>query len=293
MYRIVTGAAMARILIAGCGATGAAVGVSLAQNGHNVVGLKRNPPADQQGIRYCRVDLTRAADLQGMDADYDLVIYILAPDDRTEASYVAVFDVGVENLLAMFSRQRRHTRFLFVSSTSVYGQSQGEWVDEESQTVPASSQARTILQAERRFLAFSPQNCIVRFSGIYGRGRPRLLNTVINSKEVQYEPPYYTNRIHWQDCVQVLCFVAGKMIKGEELESVYLASDDDPAPRWEVFNYLADKLGIEPPQKAILAQGASQNKRCDNRRLKQLGYSFQYPGYRDGYGAVSPSDIEP
>ena len=69
MYRIVTGAALARILIAGCGTTGAAVGSRLAQNGHNVVGLKRNPPADQQGIRYCRVDLTRAADLQGMDAE--------------------------------------------------------------------------------------------------------------------------------------------------------------------------------------------------------------------------------
>jgi nucleoside-diphosphate-sugar epimerase len=82
------------------------------------------------------------------------------------------------------------------------------------------------------------------------------------------------------------------MIAGDNVEPIYLASDDDPAPKWDVFNYLAEKLDVEPPQKAVMPQGTEQNKRCSNRRLKQLGYSFKYSSYREGYSNIKPSDVE-
>jgi len=283
---------MARIMIAGCGITGSAVGMSLSDDGHGVVGLRRHPPVDKRGIRYLKADLAVAADLADIDTDVDLVIYILSPDDRSELSYRKVFVDGVDNLLEVFSQRKPHTRFIFVSSTSVYGQRQGEWVDETSVTAPGNVTGQIILQAERAFLTNSDSNCIIRFSGIYGRGRSYLLDAVCRSREVQYQPPYYMNRIHWQDCVRVINFIANKMIAGENLESIYLASDDDPAPKWEVFNYLAAKLDVEPPQKAVMPQGTEQNKRCSNRRLKQLGYSFKYSSYREGYKDIKPSDVE-
>ena len=283
---------MARVLIAGCGVTGSAVATSLIEDNHQVYGLKRHPPQDESGIRYIEADLAVAADLEGIDTDFDLVIYILSPDDRSELSYRRVFVDGVNNLLKVFSKSRPDTRFIFISSTSVYGQSHGEWVNENSVTAPESVTGRIILQAESAFLAYSKLNCIVRFSGIYGRGRSHLIDAVINNREVQYEPPYYMNRIHWQDCVRVINFIASRMMAGEAIESVYLASDDDPAPKWDVFNFLADKLGVAPPEKAIMPPDTLQNKRCSNRRLKQLGYRFKYSSYKHGYRNIKPPEID-
>lgn len=279
---------MARILIAGCGDIGLAAGQLLADDGHDVVGLRRYPPANDNIIRYIKADLSNPADLEKIDSGFDLVIYILTPDDRSEQSYRKVFESGVANLLNFFSGNNPDTRFLFVSSTSVYGQTHGEWVDEDSVTEPDRITGKIILQAEKAFLAYSSNNCIIRFSGIYGRDRSRLLDLVARGGEVQYQPAYYTNRIHRDDCVAVLRFLSNKMIAGAALEPVYLASDDDPAAKWDVFNDLADKLGVERPEKAILPQGSDQNKRCSNRRLKQLGYSFIYKSYRDGYNFIEP-----
>ncbi|MGB5676553.1 MAG: SDR family oxidoreductase [Gammaproteobacteria bacterium] len=281
---------MASILIAGCGMTGAEVARSLVDSGHHVYGLKRHPPTDERDINYIKADLTSSADLEAIHVKIDLVVYILSPDDRSEQSYRDVFERGVHNVLQVFTQQSAATRFIFISSTSVYGQMNGEWVDENSITEPKSVTAKIILNAERAFLANSRRNCVIRFSGIYGRGKSYLLDAVANSREVQYEPPCYTNRIHWQDCVRVILFIAGKMIDHENLESVYLASDNDPAPKWEVFNYLANRLDLEPPQKAVLPQDTAQNKRCSNRRLKQLGFRFKYSSYRDGYRHIGPAD---
>lgn len=279
---------MARILIAGCGDIGVAAGQMLADDGHDVVGLRRHPPANDNKIKYIKADLSNSADLEKIDSGFDLVIYILTPDDRSEQSYRNVFESGVANLLNFFSENNPDTRFLFVSSTSVYGQTHGEWVDEDSVTAPARITGKIILQAENTFLAYSGNNCIIRFSGIYGRDRSRLLDLVARGDDVQYQPAYYTNRIHRDDCVAVLRFLSNKMIAGAALEPVYLASDDDPAAKWDVFNDLADKLGVERPEKAMLPQGSDQNKRCSNRRLKQLGYSFIYKSYRDGYNFIEP-----
>jgi nucleoside-diphosphate-sugar epimerase len=277
---------MARILIAGCGDIGAAAGQRLAGDGHDVVGLKRHPPASDSKIMYVKADLSSYDDVEKVDSDFDLVIYILTPDQRSEQSYRCVFEAGVTNLLNFFSDNNPDTRFIFVSSTSVYGQAHGEWVDEESATEPGRVTGKILLQAEKAFLDHCSRNCIIRYSGIYGGNRSRLLDMVARGGEVQYQPPYYTNRIHREDCIAVLRFIANRMIAGDDLEPVYLASDDDPAAKWDVYSYLADRLGIGQPEMAILPQGSDQNKRCSNSRLKQLGYSFIYKSYREGYDSV-------
>jgi len=281
---------MARILIAGCGDIGTAAGRVLVIDGHEVVGLRRHPPATDNSIGYIKADLTELDELQDLDTDFDLVIYILTPDDRSEQSYRRVFEQGVNNLLDIFSRKNPDARFIFVSSTSVYGQSHGEWVDEDSLTEPAGITGQIILQAEKTVLSHGDSNCIVRFSGIYGRDRRRLLDIVARGGKVQYDPPSYTNRIHRDDCVGVLRFISNKMLGGVRVEPVYLATDDDPATRWDVYQYLAAKLGLEPPQAATLPHDADQNKRCSNRRLKQLGYEFSYKSYRQGYDFIEPAD---
>jgi nucleoside-diphosphate-sugar epimerase len=193
-----------------------------------------------------------------------------------------------------------------VSSTSVYGQSQGEWVDEQSIAEPGNMTSQLIRQAEQTVMGFNSNNCVVRFSGIYGSGREYLLRLALQTPEIQEIPPYYTNRIHQQDCVGVLSFLLEQRLAGKVLAQCYLASDNDPAPTWEVMTWLAQQLKCNLPTarnsisdptdpegiRATFKSDASlpsfgaevgMNKRCNNTKLKALGYEFQYPSYKDGY----------
>ena len=210
-----------------------------------------------------------------------------APDMRTPKAYQAVYLAGLNNLLQRFAAQARCPQWFLISSTGVYGQSAGEWVDEQSSAAPTSETGKIIRQAERRLLAADPNTVIVRFSGIYGPGHTRLIKLAEQAPAIQCNPPYFTNRIHQDDCAAVLAFLSAQHLSGYPLDNCYLASDDDPAPLWDVITWLTEQLNCPPPiPQASTNSRPDQNKRCCNKRLKALGYRFSYPGYRDGYMAL-------
>jgi len=285
-----------RILIAGCGDIGTAVGAALANQGHHVVGLRRSAvPAEANGICYFQADLTRPGTLPNLPVNFDLVLVIVTPSERSEAGYKAIYLQGVGHLLEHFASQGARPPVIYVSSTRVYGQHQGEWVNENSITEPADGYGRILLEAEQQVLAFSGQNdagtgatnTIVRFSGIYGRGLQFMQKLAVQGKPIQYSPPSFTNRVHRDDCVSVLIFLVHKALAGESLASHYLVSDDDPAPKWDVVAWFADQAGMPQPAQQVLtetlAEKTGQGKRCSNQRIREAGYDFLYPSYRDGY----------
>ncbi|MGZ4976586.1 MAG: 2-dehydropantoate 2-reductase N-terminal domain-containing protein [Methylobacter sp.] len=269
---------MAKILIVGCGAIGSELAGVLSAQGHDVTGLKRKPPLSLPGpVSYVAADISSASGLADLDTDFTQAFFIVSPDQRAEQSYRAVYQTGLDNLLAKLPE----THWLMVSSTSVYGQSGGEWVDEDSVAEPATITGRLIRQAEQKLISSNPANIVLRLSGIYGPGRESLLRLAMQAPAIQQTPPYFTNRIHQQDCIGVLSFLLERRLAGDELAQCYLASDDDPAPTWEVMTWLADRLHCPSP--TVKAADAGLNKRCSNARLKALGYRFRYPSYKDGY----------
>ena len=147
---------MAKILVVGCGDIGTAVGIALQRDGHHVIGLKRHPPAQNSGIRYVQADLSQSTNLVSLETNFDQIIVIIAPDRVDEHSYQQLFGQGLENLLTVFSQKSPQTSFTFISSTSVYGQAQGEWIDEKSATEPTNFRGEIILKAEKLFLHSSP-----------------------------------------------------------------------------------------------------------------------------------------
>lgn len=273
---------MAKILIVGCGDIGLGLAAVLAQDGHGIVGLKRHPPANASAtLTYYRADITVAASLETLDKDFDYLFFIVTPDGRNEQNYRTLYETGVNNLLAHFSAPG--PQWFFISSTSVYGQSHGEWIDEDSPAEPNSATSVFIRQAEQRIISAGENNIVVRFSGIYGPGREALLRLAAQTPEIQREPPFYTNRIHRDDCIGVLAFLLRRRLAGRRLEQCYLASDDDPAPLWDVISCLAEQMHCPAPIEKAAEEGAAMNKRCDNRRLKDSGYAFRYPSYKQGY----------
>ncbi len=274
---------MAKILIAGCGDIGTSLGKALVEKGHSVVGLRRHPPIEKTGIRFIAADFTDPATLTDIETDFDQVFFLAAPKQHDLHAYREVYEFGLENLLYRFSKSHHNPHWILVSSTSIYGQSDGEWVDEDSLTEPRKYNGQIQLLSEQIVLAENKSNLIVRFAGIYGPGRKRMLRIAAKGGPEQYKPSYFTNRIHKEDCVGVLKFLFKKRLNGEQLHSHYLASDDEPAPMWDVVSWLAKQLKCEQPEIKQVEQDATQNKRCCNKRLKDLGYSFQYPTYKEGY----------
>jgi nucleoside-diphosphate-sugar epimerase len=275
---------MAKILIIGCGAIGMQLAQVLVAKGHQITGLKRNPSkTDADNVDFFAADITSPADLKDLPTDFDTLYFIVSPDGRNEESYRDIYESGLNNLLNKFALAGSNPHWIFVSSTSVYGQSQGEWVDEDSIAQPDNVTSQFIRQAEQKLTDLDSGNIVVRFSGIYGPGREYLLKMARQAPAIQKTPPYFTNRIHQQDCIGVLAFLLERRLAGVALEQCYIASDDDPAPMWEVISWLAEHLKCQPPTVKSADNHAVMNKRCNNRRLKALGYKFLYPSYKDGY----------
>ncbi len=269
-----------RLLIAGCGD----LGIRLATRLHDgstwqITGLRRDISALPPFITPLSADLSRPETLAQLDVEWDAVVYQATPGRRDETAYRRTYVEGLSNLLDRV----RPRRLIFVSSTAVYGQDGGEWVDEESNTEPSRFNGRLVLEGERVALAAAAESLVVRFSGIYGPGRERLIDSVRSGRaRCRPEPPQWTNRIHAEDCAAVL----EHLLELEEPEPLYCASDCRPAARCEVFDWLAECLGVEMPERLDADETAGQGKRIDNRRLLASGFEFQFPDYRHGYGAI-------
>ncbi len=263
---------MKKLLIAGCGDLGERLARRLDPKHWQVHGLRRNPSCLPAGIVPIGADLLAPDSLQSVRGDWDGIIYQATPAGRTAEAYEATYIKGLSNLL-----DQTHTaRLIFVSSTGVYGQDDGAWVDEDAETRPSSFSGRILCAAEQ--IAHDHGGLVVRFSGIYGPGREYLIRSVQSGRaRCRETPPQWTNRIHAEDCAAVLAH----LLTLPSPAPVYCASDDRPVPRCEVLDWLATQLGVAPPQRDPTLSG--QGKRVANQRLVSSGFSFQYPDYLSGY----------
>lgn len=278
---------MARILIIGCGRLGRPLGNLLIYQGHEVVGIRRSAPPDSPSrINWLSMDITKTEAFRLLPTDFQQIIIILTPASRSPQGYSEIYQQGLKNLLGHFHQIQHNLACIFVSATSVYAQQQGQWVNENSETQPLSYNGKSLLDAENQVMKFSQRALVIRFSGIYGAERTRLIQKLEKPVEIQQTPSVYTNRIHQDDCIGVLQHLAIKQLAGEKLYSVYLATDYDPAAKFEMMNWLAAEAGLIAPIPLVAADDAPRNKRCCNKRLVESGYQFKYRSYKDGYRAM-------
>ena len=274
-----------KVLIAGCGDVGTSLGVVLAKQGHEVYGLRRTPDALPECIKPVKADLTDPMSLAVIPGELDLVYYTAATSERSERGYRQAYVDGLSNVLEKVQGSSSHLRHVFfTSSTSVYGQTDGSWVTEESLTAPAHYSGKIILEGEALLARADVGTTSIRFGGIYGPGRTYLIRTLIESRAgLKPSEAIFTNRIHRDDCAGFLAPLAGL----DSPAPLYLGVDDDPAPYNDVMRFIANELGMGVPPLAGEAQRdrmrGNTNKRCSNRRLRSSGYQLRYPSYREGY----------
>jgi len=276
-----------RLLIAGCGYVGKALAVRRLARGDEVFGLRRHPLDLPRGVVPVEADLAVRRALADLPRELDAVVYCASPGGRDDATYRTAYVEGLRNLLGVLEEQgQRPDRVVLTTSTGVYAQSHGEWVDEDSPTEPDHFSGRRMLEAET-LLAEGPfRGIALRLAGIYGPRRTRLIDRVRKGQAaIARGAPRYTNRIHRDDCAGVL----DHLLELEAPADRYIGVDDQPEDEAVVLRFLAGAVGAPEPRVAGRGEELERrggNKRCRNARLVQSGYEFAYPSYREGYAAT-------
>lgn len=269
---------MSRILIVGCGYVGQALAKYYLTLKHEVFALQRHPVA-VAGVTNLLGDV---AHIQLTDLPvFDAVFYLVAADHSSDEAYQHAYVHGIQNLLKQLKQSS--TRILYVSSTAVYAQQQAEWVTEQSSTLPDNFSGKRLLEGEAIVRNSGFAHTIVRFGGIYGPGRIRLIEQVKNHQATLTPTPCYTNRIHLADCVGMLAFLA----KYPTPPPIVLGVDCEPVLVNDLMLWLASQLNVPtPPLGDTPARLQKSNKRCSNQLLQSLGYQFQYANYQMGFLAL-------
>ncbi|QCC48350.1 NAD-dependent epimerase/dehydratase family protein [Halobellus limi] len=290
---------MSRVVIVGCGYVGLELGRRLREAGHDVTGVRRSDEGldavAAAGLDAQRADATDPGTLSALP-DADWVVFAASSGGRGADAARRVYVEGLRNVIEAYGgRSSPPDRLVYTSSTGVYGDHDGDFVDEETPVDPATEKTRVLAEAERvareEAAAVGIDGTVARFAGLYGPDRYRL--------DRYLEGPVtggYLNMVHRDDAAGAVAFL---LEADHARDDVVLVVDDEPVDKWAFADWLADECGVPSPPKRTIEERLSDpdlsaaarrrietSKRCSNDRLRSLGYEFAYPTYREGYRAA-------
>jgi nucleoside-diphosphate-sugar epimerase len=288
---------MSRVAILGCGYVGLELGRQLRED-HEVVGVRRSDDGlaaiEAAGFEAVEADVTDDDSLSAVP-DADWVVFAASSGGRGADVAREVYVEGLETAIDHFwTRSDAPERLVYTSSTGVYGDHDGAWVDEATPLDPQTEKTEVLAEAERvareRPAEYGGHGTVARYAGLYGPERYRL--------ERYLEGPVtagYLNMVHQADAAGSVRF----LLEENHREAVVLVVDDEPVEKWAFADWLAEACGFAAPPKQTteerladpdLSETAKRrietSKRCSNDRLRELGYEFAYPTFREGYSAA-------
>lgn len=275
-----------RVLLAGCGDLGVRVARDLLARGDEVWALRRRPPGQPDGgIRWLQGDLTQPSTLRDLPAHITQVVFLPTPDSRDEAAYRATFVDGLRHLLDALGSHSLQ-RVVLVSSSAVYGEHGGDWVDESTLATPLGFNGKVLLEAEQWLAARPTLSIVLRLAGLYGPRRLQLLERLrVGQVRVPRSLAHWANRIHVDDAAGAIVH----LLALTDPLPLYLGVDNTPLPLDVLYDHLAERLGVPLPDDGPAPLGVG-SKRLDNARLRASGFVPQWPDARDGYAAlIDPS----
>ena len=287
-----------RVVVVGCGYVGLALADRLGARGHAVTGVRRSDDGlDAVGavgpnVDAVRADATDPASLKGLP-DADAVVFAASSGGRGADAARAVYVDGLANVVDEYgSRSAPPDRLVYTSSTGVYGDHDGGWVDEETPLDPTTEKTAVLAEAERIAIERASEagidGTVVRFTGLYGPKRYRL--------ERYVEGPVtagYLNMVHRDDAAGSIRHL---LETDRARDRAVLVVDDEPVDKHAFADWLADACGVPRPEKlskderiaagdlsAAAERRIRTSKRCSNALLRELGYELVHPTFRSGY----------
>lgn len=282
---------MTSLFCFGLGYTARALARSLLARQWSVSGTSRDADSMMPGVTIHRFDGEGGLPADALDG-ISHVLVSAPPDNRGDPFLRCCKH-------ELISRAGQFAWVGYLSTTGVYGDHGGGWVDEDTTRAPSSDRARARAAAEDGWLALQRDHGLpvhlFRLAGIYGPGRNQIAAVLSGSAKRIIKHDQVFSRIHVDDIVGVLEASMARPDPGR----IYNVADDEPAPPQDVVAFAAELLGRPPPHEiafddADLSPMArsfyNESKRVSNARIKrELGYALRYPTYREGLRALRPT----
>lgn len=273
---------LAPALVIGCGYLGHRVAAAWRGTGRQVFALTRNrvEPLTAMGFDAIRGDVLDPISLKQLPR-VATVLYAVGLDRSAGKPMRDVYVNGLANVLHALPGC---DRWVSISSTSVYGQTDGSIVDESASTEPLEESGRIVLEAEGVLRANLPHATILRFAGIYGPNRLLRKQELLNGEPLTSDGEKWLNLIHVHDGVQaVLCAEATPASAG----GTYNIADDTPVRRRDFYTHLARLLNAPAAKfEPAPVTGPEANRRIANSRARgELQFAPGFPSYVEGLEA--------
>ena len=282
-----------RVLIVGCGYVGLPLGKELARQGHTVFGLRRSALAEAElqaaGITPLHADITQPDSLKNLPRNFDWVVNCTASGGGGADDYQKIYLEGNSNLISWLVGSPLK-KFIYTSSTSVYGQNDGSVVNEKSPVAPDAETSKVLAATEKLLLAAAQTEnfpaVVLRVAGIYGSGRGHSFKSFLRGDaRIEGDGARWLNMIHRDDLIGVIISALRDAPPGE----IYNAADNEPVSQRNFFAWLAEELKKPMPPNVpadaeVWRKRGVTNKRVSNAKLRaELKYAFQFPDFRAGY----------
>lgn len=263
-------------LIFGCGYLGRVVAARWLAAGSRVVALTRSNAAKLQtvGVEPVSGDVLDPASLRALPVAFT-VLYAVGFDRAAGKSMHEIYVRGLANVLDALPAC---ARFVYVSSTSVYGQSDGSWVDEDSPTEPTEESGRIVLEAERLLRAKKPDAIVLRSAGLYGPHRLLRQGPILKGEPLVGDADKWLNLVHVSDAADAVLLAEAKADPG----GTYNVADGSPVARRDFYTRLAELLNAPAAAFEHRPEPGAPNRRIDASKFRALGWAPKYPTYRDG-----------
>ncbi len=270
------------VLIIGCGFLGEVAAELFSAQGKRVLGLVHSGESlrklAERSFEVARCDVTNPASVEALTSqvhEVPLAVYCVSSGRGGVEKYASIYRDGLARVMAAWNP----AKMIFVSSTSVYGQSDGSWVTERSPTLPERETGRILLEAEA--LALAAGGTVARLSGIYGPSRSELLRKFLSGETVLEDGGgRWINQIHRDDAAAALVRLADP----SPLSGIFNVTDDLPVTQKDLTSWLAESLQRPLPSEGspdLLRKRGWSSKRISNSKLRSLGWQAKFSSYRD------------
>jgi nucleoside-diphosphate-sugar epimerase len=273
-----------KVIFAGCGFLGEAAAVLFFEHGWEVLAVCRSRESAERlrdkPFEVIAMDIAGSPRFPESWVRPDLLVHCASSGrgGGVEA-YQRIYVQGLVRLLAAANPRN----VIFIGSTSVYGQTDGSFVDEKSPAEPLVETGSVLLEAES--LALAAGGCVLRLSGIYGPGRSVFLRKYREgTAALERDGSRWVNQIHRDDAARAILHAGTKKLAG-----IYNVSDDAPARQRDVYSWIAAEIpGPLPPssENPVLRKRGNTNKRVSNAKLKTAGWHPHFPSYKDALPAL-------
>lgn len=284
---------MARLVV-GCGYLGSRVAQRWASSGDETFVLTRSPARAHQlaqlGLQPLVGDVTEPGSLPALP-EVDTLLWSVGHDRQASQSIHEVYVDGLRNLLEVLPGLTH--RIIYISSTGVYGECDGSWVDESSPCRPQRAGGAACWAAEQLLLnsPWASRTVVLRLAGIYGPRRLPRLKQLQAGEPLATAPAGLLNLIHVDDAAQAVMRAAAAQL---HLPRCYLIADGNPVPRHAFYKELARLFQTPEPVFGTISdergerRGSRGHKRVANTRmLAELGVVLAYPSYRAGLATLA------